>query len=58
MEDEGIELPSAIAAVRLLILIGCRLGEIVTLKWEYVNFAGKALRLRASKTGAEVVHLG
>jgi Arm DNA-binding domain/Phage integrase, N-terminal SAM-like domain len=27
MEEEGIELPSAIASVRLLILTGCRLGE-------------------------------
>jgi integrase len=58
MEDEGVELPSAIAAVRLLILTGCRLGEIMTLKWEYVDFAGKALRLPDSKTGAKVVHLG
>jgi integrase len=58
MEDEGIELPSAIAAVRLLILTGCRLGEIMTLKWEYVDFAGKTLRLPDSKTGAKVVHLG
>jgi integrase len=58
MEDEGFELPSAIAAVRLLILTGCRLGEIMTLKWEYVDFAGKALRLPDSKTGAKVVHLG
>jgi integrase len=58
MEDEGIELSSAIAAVRLLILTGCRLGEIMTLKWEYVDFAGKALRLPDSKTGAKVVHLG
>ena len=32
MEWEGIELPSAIAATRLLILTGCRLGEIMTLK--------------------------
>jgi len=58
MEDEGIELPSAIAAVRLLILTGCRLGEIMTLKWEYVDLAGKALHLPDSKTGAKVVHLG
>jgi integrase len=58
MEDEGIELSSAITAVRLLILTGCRLGEIMTLKWEYVDFAGKALRLPDSKTGAKVVHLG
>jgi integrase len=58
MEDEGVELPSAIAAVRLLILTGCRLGEIMTLKWEYVDFADKVLRLPDSKTGAKVVHLG
>ena len=58
MEQEGIELASAIAAVRLLMLTGCRLGEIMRLKWEYVDFAGRALRLPDSKTGAKVVHLG
>lgn len=58
MEDEGIELSSAIAAARLLILTGCRLGEIMTLQWEHVDLAGRALRLPNSKTGAKVVHLG
>jgi integrase len=58
MEDEGIELPSAIAAVRLLILTGCRLSEIMTLKWEYVDIPGMALHLPDSKTGAKIVHLG
>jgi len=58
MEDEGIELSSAIAAARLLILTGCRLGEIMTLQWEHVDLAGRALRLPDSKTGAKVVHLG
>jgi len=58
MEQEGLELASAIVAVRLLTLTGCRLGEIMRLKWEYVNFAGRALRLPDSKTGAKVVHLG
>jgi len=58
MEQEGVELASAIAAVRLLMLTGCRLGEIMRLKWEYVDFAGRALRLPDSKTGAKVVHLG
>ena len=58
MEQEGIELPSSIAAARLLMLTGCRLGEIMTLKWEYVDIPGKALRLPDSKTGAKVVHLG
>jgi integrase len=58
MEGEGIELPPSIAAARLLILTGCRLGEIMTLQWEHVDILGKALRLPDSKTGAKVVHLG
>jgi integrase len=58
MEVEGIELLSSIAAARLLMLTGCRLGEIMTLQWEHVDIAGKALRLPDSKTGAKVVHLG
>ena len=58
MEAECIEFPYSIAAARLLILTGCRLGEIMTLKWEYVDIPCKALRLPDSKTGAKVVHLG
>jgi len=58
MKAEGIELPFSIAAIRLLILTGCRLGEIMTLQWEHVDIPGKALRLPDSKTGAKVVHLG
>ncbi len=58
MEIEGIELPSAILAARLLILTGCRLGEIMTLKWEYVDFNEHALRLPDSKSGKKTVHLG
>ena len=58
MEIEGIELPSAILAARLLILTGCRLGEIMSLKWEYVDFDEHALRLPDSKSGKKTVHLG
>ena len=58
METEGIELPSAILAVRLLILTGCRLNEIMTLMWEHIDFAECVLRLPDSKTGAKVVNLG
>jgi integrase len=58
MECEGIELPSAILAVRLLIFTGCRLSEIMMLKWEHVDFAERVLRLPDSKSGAKVVHLG
>jgi integrase len=58
MEAEGIELPSAILAARLLILTGCRLNEIMSLKWAYVDLDVPALRLPDSKSGAKVVHLG
>jgi len=58
MESERVELPSAILAARLLILTGCRLGEIMTLKWHYVDFDESVLRLPDSKTGKKVVHLG
>jgi len=58
MEAERIELPSALLAARLLILTGCRLNEIMTLKWAYVDLAERVLRLPDSKSGAKVVHLG
>ena len=53
MEAEGIELSSAILAVRLLILTGCRLNEIMKLQWEHVDLPGQALRLPDSKSGPE-----
>jgi integrase len=57
-EQEGVEDPYAIAAIRLLIFTGCRLSEIMTLKWDYVDFETRCLRLPDSKTGARLVHLG
>lgn len=58
MENERIELSSAILAARLLILTRCRLGEIMSLKWDYVDCDECALRLPDSKTGKKIVHLG
>ena len=60
LEDAGrrqTESSSVIAAIRLLILTGCRLNEILTLCWEDVDLAHKCLRLRDSKTGGRTVHL-
>ena len=57
-QAEGLEMPSAIAAVRLLILTGCRLNEIMALKWSYVDLGAGTLNLPDSKTGAKVVHIG
>ena len=57
-EKTGTEAASAVAAVRLLMLTGCRLSEIMTLRWEDVDLEAAELRLPDSKTGAKVVHLG
>ncbi len=51
------ELPGSIAAIRLLIFTGCRRGEILTLRWEHVDFENACLRLPDSKTGARIIHL-
>jgi integrase len=48
----------AIAAFRLLLLTGCRLSEIQTLKWAHVDLDQMEFRLPDSKTGAKTVHLG
>jgi len=55
-ELEG-ENPYAIAAIRLLMLTGCRKNEILSARWEFVDFELAALRLPTSKTGAKVVPL-
>ena len=57
-EHTGTVAASAVAAVRLLMLTGCRLSEIMTLRWENVAPEAAELRLPDSKTGAKIVHLG
>jgi integrase len=58
VEEQGSESQSAVNAIRLLMLTGCRLGEIMTLKWAYVDIKARELRLPDSKTGAKTVHFG
>jgi integrase len=57
-ETSESETKYAIAAFRLLLLTGCRLSEIQTLEWRYVDLEQKELRLPDSKTGAKTVYLG
>ena len=57
LEAEGSMMPSAIAAIRLLMLTGCRSDEILTLKWDDVDRTARVLRLRDSKTGPRMVLL-
>ena len=57
MEARGRVPAHAAAALRLLMLTGCRLNEILTLRWEDVHLEASEVRLRDSKTGPRVVPL-
>jgi len=52
------ENPTAIIAVRLLALTGCRRGEIENLCWPHVDFRARCLRLSDSKEGKSLRPLG
>lgn len=49
--------PFAVAAIRLLILTGARLNEILTAKWSEIDFERGMLFLSDSKTGRKPVFL-
>ena len=49
--------PRAVAAIRLLMLTGCRKREILTLRWADVDLKSRELRLRDSKVGPRVAPL-
>jgi integrase len=54
-ERDGSETQHIIAAFRLLILTGCRLGEIQTLQWSFITDSG--MELPDTKTGARRIPL-
>ena len=55
---EGKEPYCAIAAIRLLILTGCRLSEILSLRWDSIHLERGCLVLPDSKTGPRTLPLG
>ena len=57
LEAEGWLPVHAAAAIRLLMLTGCRSGEVLGLRWEDVALERNEVRLRESKTGPRVVPL-
>ncbi len=57
LEAEGWLPVHVAAAIRLLMLTGCRSGEVLGLRWEDVALERNEVRLRESKTGPRVVPL-
>ena len=57
MEATGDIAVHAAAALRLLMLTGCRRNEILTLRWDAVDPDEREIRLVDSKTGARTVSL-
>ena len=49
--------PYAVAAVKLLVFTGARLGEVLGLRWDWIDFDRGEARLPDSKTGAKTLHL-
>lgn len=56
--EKNGETPTALNAIRLLLLTGCRKTEIMSLTWSEIDFDFGCLRLKDSKTGQKIVPLG
>ena len=47
--------PQAVAVIRLLMLTGCRLGEVLSLEWDWIR--GRRIFLPDAKSGPRTVWL-
>ena len=47
----------AIAAIRLLMLTGARVGEILTLRWSFIDETHRLIALPDSKTGRKAIYM-
>ena len=56
-EADGSVWPVTIAAIRLVMLTGCRKSEILDLRWDDVDLTVGELRLKDAKAGPRMVHL-
>ncbi len=56
--EEQMENSQAILGTWLLLLTGCRLGEVARLKWSEVDEAGHCFRLEDSKEGRSIRPVG
>lgn len=55
--EECLESLYVVAAIRLLMFTGARVGEILTLKWSFVDLQRRLLILPDSKTGQKMITL-
>jgi integrase len=56
-EKSASEPWQAIAAIRLLLFTGCRRGEVLGLRWDYIDNDNGVILLPASKTGQKTIYL-
>jgi integrase len=54
---KDIESHYALFAIKLLMVTGCRSGEIINMQWEYIDFENNTINLPDSKTGPRAIHL-
>ena len=55
--ENGLAMPSAVNAIRLLMLTGARRNEVLSLKWEYVDLEQEVINLPDSKSGKKTITL-
>ena len=46
-----------VAAIRLILLLGCRRSEVLGMRWDQIDLEAGTVRLQDTKTGARTVHL-
>ena len=56
-ELENKESPYMLAAIKMLLFTGRRTNEILTLRWEYLDFETSKMNLPDTKTGAKTFYL-
>lgn len=57
LADREEESPYVIAAIRLLLLTGARLGEVLSLQWTFIDLQRGLIALPDSKTGQKAIFL-
>lgn len=56
-DEEGAPWPPSVAAIKLIMLTGCRCEEIAKLQWDDVDRSVGYLRLKDTKTGLRMIPL-